>query len=298
MKPRTIKYYVGSAIRSLLRNRLMSFASIFTVSSCIFIVSVFYVLAANMGTIIEHIEEQIGIVAFIDDDFPTAELPILADAIYNLPHVSGIDYISQDDALLIMGDIFGEGSAMLDWIMIDGNPLRRSFHVEITSLHLHDDVYNALWAMDAIVLVTSDRDFVLAVQSISDIVQIVSLALIAMLAIISIVIIINTIRITVSARQTEINIMKYVGATDWFIRWPFVIEGILIGLIGGTIPAVITRFGYQPAFDRISNIAFLDFMEFLPGEYIFVYLFPFAMTLGTVIGLIGSLISVRRHLRV
>ena len=300
MKPRTIKYYISSAIRSLFRNRLMSFASIFTVASCILIVSVFYILAANMSSIIESIENQIGIVAFVDDDFPVLELPGLAEEIYNLPQVSDVHFISQEDALLIMGDIFGEDSAMLDWIMIGGNPLRRAFHVELTGLQHHDDVYDALVAMQprGIALVTSDMNLVRTVQNISNIVQIVSLSLIAMLAIISIVIIINTIRITVSARQTEINIMKYVGATDWFIRWPFVIEGILIGLIGGAIPAAIARFGYGPAFTRISNIPFLDFIELLPGEYIFAYLIPFALSLGTAIGLVGSLISVRQHLKV
>ena len=300
MKPSTIKYYVSSAIRSLFRNRLMSFASIFTVASCIFIVSIFYILAANMGSVIEDVESQIGIVAFVDDDFPVLDLPSLANEIYNLPQVANIYFISQEEALTIMDDLFGEGSAMLDWVMIGGNPLRRAFHIELTGLQHHDDVYDALVAMQTrgIALVRSDTNLVRTVRTVSDVVQIVSLILIGMLGVISIIIIINTIRITVSARQTEINIMKYVGATDWFIRWPFVIEGILIGLIGGSIPALITRFGYNPLFERISNIAFLDFIEFLPGEYIFAYLIPFALTLGTAIGLVGSLISVRQHLRV
>jgi len=118
------------------------------------------------------------------------------------------------------------------------------------------------------------------------------------LGIISIIIITNTIRITVNARQSEINIMKYVGATDWFIRWPFVIEGMLIGLIGGAIPAVIAWFGYGTIVTRLAAAPYLNFIVFLSEDEIFMYVLPFALILGTVIGLLGSSWSVKKHLKV
>ena len=134
--------------------------------------------------------------------------------------------------------------------------------------------------------------------ALSTVVQVISFILIVILGVVAIVIITNTINITVNARRTEINIMKYVGATDWFIRWPFIIEGVLIGFIGGSIPAVITWAGHDWIVGAIGGIQDLSFIDFLPRYQIFALLIPFALGLGTVIGLVGSGVSVRRHLKV
>jgi len=130
------------------------------------------------------------------------------------------------------------------------------------------------------------------------VVQLASFVLIAILALIAVVLIMNTIRITVSSRQVEIGIMKYVGATDWFIRWPFIIEGLFIGFFGGLIPALICRLGYQWLVGMIESIEWLNFLEFMPGEEILVNVMPLAVGLGVLIGLIGSAVSVRKYLKV
>jgi cell division transport system permease protein len=96
----------------------------------------------------------------------------------------------------------------------------------------------------------------------------------------------------------EIGIMKYVGATDWFIRWPFIIEGLLIGFFGGVIPALLCRFGYERVVEMVESIPWLNFIEFMPGEDLFMYVMPLAVVLGIFIGLIGSMVSVRRYLKV
>ncbi|MCL1844066.1 MAG: permease-like cell division protein FtsX [Defluviitaleaceae bacterium] len=297
MKPRTIKYYFREAARSVIFNRFMSVASIFAVASSIFIVAVFYIIGANVEYFMEQLEQQMELAVRIDEHLgETAQLQ-LRERIRELPHVADVTFVSRHEALQNMSNIFGEAAvAGLE----HDNPLRDTFMVELTDLMHHDEVELALRNLSAYgaAQVDSRADFAAMLATISNIVRIISAILVLILAAISIIIITNTIRITVNARKTEINIMKYVGATDWFIRWPFVLEGMIIGLFGGAIPAVISWFGYSRVIDAISNIPQLSFIRFLPEEHIMRYVLPFALILGVFIGLLGSITSVKRHLKV
>jgi cell division transport system permease protein len=162
-----------------------------------------------------------------------------------------------------MGEDIGENLIARLYI---NNPLRDSFTVELTDLVHHDAVERAILNLTpyGVGEIHSAAEFARTLSTLSSIIQIVSAILVLILAAISIIIITNTIRITVNARKTEINIMKYVGATDWFIRWPFVLEGMIIGLLGGAVPALICWFGYPIIIDAITGIPMLSFIEFLP----------------------------------
>jgi cell division transport system permease protein len=302
MKFRTIRYYLAEAFRNLIRNRLMSVASVLTVASCIFIVSVFYCLAANVDYFLSQLEDSMHITVFLLDELSPDEVLFLSDKILAIPHVTSARYSSSQDALDEARGIFeGEGlEGLLDGLDRD-NPLRRSFDIEIESLRNHEDVIHALeeLAVFGVDNIRTDRNVVETVQAVSNVVRVVCLVLILILGVISIVIITNTIRITVNARKAEINIMKYVGATDWFIRWPFAIEGILIGLLGGILPSLLCWLGYDRVVETIkSGLPVIAFIEFRPGYDIFSYLFPFAITLGMMIGVAGSFLSIRKHLKV
>ncbi|MCL2499111.1 MAG: permease-like cell division protein FtsX [Defluviitaleaceae bacterium] len=297
MKPRTIRHYVKEAFRSLIVNRLMSFASILTVASCIFIVSLFYLLAANIEFFLSQLEDNLSIMVFIDEDLPAAEMTPLHQRIVSLPQVRSTEFIHRDDALEDLIISMPGGVAGFDSLRYS-NPLRHSFIIELRDLRYHDEVKNALAEMPEIANIGDFSEAAEIMTTVRDIVRVTSLILILILAMISIVLIMNTIRITVSTRQVEIGIMKYVGATDWFIRWPFVIEGLLIGFFGGVIPAVLCRFGYERVVEAIAGIPWLNFIEFMPGEDIFMYVIPLAVGLGSIIGLIGSFASVRRYLKV
>ena len=297
MKPRTIRYYFKAAFQSLIMNRLMSVASIFTVASCILIVSVFFIVSRNVAFLVRQLEDTVGLVVFIDEYLPDTGIPLLEGFINNIPQVSNTEFISREVALENFRNWLGEG---LTAGMELRNPLRHSFAIELHDLAYQNEVVSHLWGLEpyGVANVREDQDTVQILVTLSMAVQVVSGILIFMLGMVSIVIITNTIRITVNARRTEINIMKYVGATDWFIRWPFVIEGMLIGLIGGAIPILICWFGYERIVDRISAIPELSFLEILPPDAILFNLIPFALFLGVFIGLLGSLVSVRRHLKV
>jgi len=299
MKLRTFRHYLGAALTNLFLNRLMTVASILTVASCVFIVSVFYLMVVNVNSVMGHLQEQIGLVAFVDDDVPHGELMTIFDRIMAIPNVRIAEFVSPEEAQYILDWVIDPDSPLIDTFMYD-TPFRRGFSVEVIDIQFHDEVVRALEEMGpyGIVSVRSEQDLVDILWNLTRVVQMVSLIAILILALISFVIIINTIRITVSSRQAEINIMKYVGATDWFIRWPFIIEGLLIGLVGAAIPAVICYIGYDSIITMITNVPMLDFMYFIPGDMVLFYVVPFALVLGALIGLFGSFVSVRQYLKV
>ncbi|MCL2225511.1 MAG: permease-like cell division protein FtsX [Defluviitaleaceae bacterium] len=297
MKPRTIKYYIHEAIRSIIYNRFMSVASIFAVASSIFIVAVFYIIGANVEYFMNQLESQMGMAVRIDENISPAEQQRLEQRIREIRNVADISFVCRDEALENMERTLGEDAVR--GLSID-NPLRDSFIVELTDLAFHDEVEHAITNLRpyGVAQIDSDAEFARTLTTISRIVHIISAILVIILAGISIIIITNTIRITVNARKTEINIMKYVGATDWFIRWPFVLEGMLIGLLGGAVPALICSFGYGRVIGAINEIPMLAWVSFMPEEHIMQYVFPFSLALGVIIGLIGSVTSVKKHLKV
>ena len=300
MKLRTVKHYAGAAIRSLLLNRLMSIASILTVASCVFIVSVFYLLVVNVNSVIDNLQEQIVLVAFVDDDVPEEEMINIWERIMAVPNVRLATHVNpEEEGLDILNAIFDPDSPLLEGF-IEDTPFLRAFTIDVHDIQFHDDVVYALEMMGpyGIVSVRSEQGLVDTLWNLTRVVQTISIVAILILGLISFVIIINTIRITVNSRQSEISIMKYVGATDWFIRWPFIVEGLIIGLIGAAIPAIICAVGYDSVLAAITNVPMLDFMYFVPGDRVLFYVVPFALILGGLIGLFGSFVSVRKYLKV
>jgi cell division transport system permease protein len=221
----------------------MSIASIFAVASSIFIVAIFYIIGANVEYFMNQLEAQMGMAVRIQEGISDADKQRLEHRIREIRHVASVTFVSREDALENMERTIGEDAVRG---LRDDNPLRDSFIVELTDLAFHDEVEHAISGLGpyGAAQIDSDAEFARTLTTISTIVYIVTLALVIILAGISVIIITNTIRITVNARKTEINIMKYVGATDWFIRWPFVIEGMIIGLLGGAVPAFAAWFGY------------------------------------------------------
>ena len=298
MSFRRSRYFFGEAFRGLIRNRLMSIASILTVASCLLVVSVFYTLAANIDFFLQQLEGNIGMAVFIDNDVSYDDMRIIHEQLLAIEHVTSVGYVSHEDAFL---EVIArhEDPSILEGIPPETFP--RSFNIEISDLRYHDVVTSEIEGLVhlGIERIRQDQNIAHMVIAVSNMIRWVSAGLILILASISIIIITNTIRITVNARQTEINIMKYVGATDWFIRWPFLIEGILIGIIGSIIPVILVWTGYAQVIRMAyEGLPLIEFIEFRPGREIFVFLFPFVICLGAVIGTIGSGTSIRRHLHV
>jgi len=276
----------------------MTIASIFTVASCLFVVSVFYMLAANVDTFLAQVENTVELVVFIEDELGQEGVQALHDRIAELGYVRSLVYVSFEEA-------FERAlSRHEDPSTLDGVPLGtfpQSFEIELMDIRYHADIIEALedmWHM-GIYSIQDAQDFVQTLIAISNMVRWISMGLIIVLAGSSIIIITNTITITVNARRIDINIMKYVGATDWFIRWPFLMEGILIGILGSLPPVAVVFFGYPQIIQAIeSALMFVEFIEFRPAHEIYMFLFPFTIALGVFIGALGSGFAVRKHLQV
>ena len=297
MKFRNLKYFLSESFRSMFRNRLMTFASIITVSACTIVLAVSYFLLVNLEQVIESVERSFSIEVFIYDDVDEMHIEALGNRILAIYPVEDIMYTSFEDAFEIAQEIFG------DTFFIEGIPVGnfpRSFTVEVLDLELHEYVAGVISMMPEIEGVRHDMEGVEFVLGIANGIQIISVVIVLFLGLISTIIIINTIKITVSSRKNEISIMKYVGATNSFIRWPFLMEGILIGFLGSLLALFVSYFIYTASITTlISNFYQITaIFEFRNVFDVFIVLSPLALALGILIGIIGSASSVRKYLKV
>ena len=299
MKFRSVKYYLREAFVSVARNRLMSLSSVVTVAACIFILIFSICIAVNLDYVLEKLEQAGGIMVTISDEATQENVLKLFETVEGLEHVLEAEYISADAALADFASRLSadEGSGILEKLSED-NPMRRYISVKMDSARNAEEVIRSIEAMDGVVRVRHAQDFTAMLISINNVVRIVSIVMILILSLLSVIIIMNTIKLTVNSRKTEITIMKYVGATEWFIKWPFIIEGIIIGVSGAVIPIVISWFVYDGAIEALQrNIAMLtNIVSFKEGIELFPVLIPLALLLGAVIGTLGSVTSMRRYL--
>ena len=302
MKLRNLRYFIKEAFKSLVKNRLMTVASILTVASCMLILTVSYCLAMNINHLMSQFQDTMGLSVFLCEDLSADEINNLYNKVLNMEHVRRVNYIDKDEALrnFLATLELDEEDDLFDALLID-NPLRHSFEIELHSNRFQSQIINALEAMEdeGVVNIRHEEQFVALLISINNAVSIVGTAFTLSLGLISIVLIMNTIKLTVNSRRFEIGIMKYVGATDGFIRWPFIIEGILIGMIGSSIPVSLCWYGYDRAIDWIYSFPLLESIgDFLSVASLFSNLAPAAVMVGMLMGSLGSVISMRKYLQV
>ena len=299
MKIRTMKHFAAQGLRGIWRNRLMSFASIATISSCLMIVGIFYCVAVNIDYMLEILEETAGITVFYTKEkYNENTIEDIKEKINKIDNVKEVKYISPEEALESEKAEWGEYASLLDGLEED-NPLPPSFELTLEDIRYQKDVISQLNEINGIEVRYFEEETKILI-SFNNIIRIISLVLILVLCFIGIMLMDNTIRLTVYIRKTEINIMKYIGATDWFIRWPFIIEGIIIGLIGAIIPLGIVWAFYNFITQLIyeKNTVLQNILAFRTTEEIFSVLTPVSLIIGVSIGIIGSSISIRRYLKV
>lgn len=293
MRINTWKYYIKETIKSIYRNRLMSLASITTVTATIFILGLFMALAINVNRFATNVEDMIEIKAFLKDDVTTLQQQKLEKNIKEIPGVVSVEYESKEKALEKFKEQLGENKDIAKGLE-ESNPLPASFIIKVDKPESVELVSPKIAQMEGILKVKDGKRTVQTIIKLVRIVRYSSTVLMAILGTISIFLISNTIKLTVFARKREISIMKYIGATDWFIKWPFILEGILLGLIGGLIAAFIIENGYTYAAKIIQqNIVVFTLVP--PKEVVKQFWWQFSL-LGTLIGGFGSFISIRKFL--
>lgn len=298
MRISSIFYTFWQGIKNIFRNKLFSLASIATISACLFLFGLFYAILANFQNVVKTAEQGVCVVVFFDEDITDNRLEEIGKMIERRPEVSKVDFVSADAAWeSFKEEYLGEYS--------DGfleNPLAGSSNYEI---YLNDVTrQSALVAylenLDGVREVKRSELTALTLSNANKLIGYVSLGIIIILLAVSVFLISNTVTIGISVRSEEIAIMKYIGASDIFVRAPFVIEGILIGAIGSAIPLGIIYFVYNRALNFVKGqfTVLASLLNFLTVEEVFRTLIPISIGIGVGIGFIGSVVTVRKRLRV
>ena len=302
MRISTIGYSMKQGVKNIGRNKLFSIASIATMAACIFLFGLFYSIVVNFNYIVEKAEEGVAITVFFEEDATDEQKEEIGAQLEAADGVLEVNYVSADDAWSqFQEEYFGDNAELAEGFQTD-NPLANSdnYEVYMSDVSKQSDVVKFAESLDGVRSVNRSDVVARTLRSINRLVGYVSIAIIAILLAVSIFLISNTVTMGITVRREEIAIMKYIGAKDSFVRAPFVIEGLLIGVVGAVIPLVLLYFMYDKAvayvmtrFSLLNNI-----IDFLPVMSIYRTLLPIGIALGVGIGFVGSFFTIRKHLRV
>ena len=317
MRISTFGYVGKQGVKNIWRNKMFSLASIATMSACIFLFGLFFSILVNFQYIIKSAEEGVAITVFFNDDATEEQKKEIGEQLESRDDVSEVKYVSADDAWAeFQKEYFGDNPELAEGFK-DDNPLAGSDNYEVymktvkgdnkdliaksKSLSAtQQDLVKFAQSLDGVRQVNKSDAVANTLSSVNMLVAYVSIAIIAILLGVSIFLISNTVTTGITVRKEEIAIMKYIGAKDFVVRSPFVIEGLIIGLFGAAIPLALLYFLYDKAvvyimekFSILKNI-----ITFLPVGNVYIYLLPIGLVMGIGIGFLGSYFTVRKHLRV
>ena len=295
-------YCLGQGIKSIGRNKVFSLVSTATVAACIFLIGIFLAAILNMNHIVEEAQESVCITVFFDDGITEEEILEMGSQIRSWPEVSSASYTSADQAWINFKDEYFSSNPELAEGFAEDNPLASSasYEVYLEDIDQQEEVCRRLESTPGIRQVNRSEITAGALSEIGRIVGIVSIALIIILLAVSVFLIANTIVTGITMRKEEIRIMKYVGATDFFVKSPFIFEGIIIGLIGAIIPLIIIFLIYNGVIAYIMGQfqTLNSLFTFIPVWNFFRVFAPVALVIGAGIGLLGSSIATGKHLKV
>lgn len=302
MRISTIGYQTKQGFKNIGRNKMFSIASIATMAACIFLFGIFFSIVTNFRYMVQKAEEGVAITVFFDEEATDAQIKKIGDELKSQNGVLKVKFVSADEAWDSFKDeYFGDAKELADGFK-DDNPLSGSdnYEVYMSDVSKQKDVVSYAEKLDGVSKVNKSDVVAKTLTSVNRLIYYVSIVLIGILLAVSIFLISNTVTMGITVRREEIAIMKYIGAKDGFVRAPFIIEGLVIGLIGAVIPLVILYFVYDKAvayvmtkFSLLNNI-----IEFLPVTTVYRTLLPVGLILGVGIGFIGSAFTIRKHLRV
>ncbi len=303
MRPSSLFYNIKQGFKNIWRNRMFSMASIATMAACIFLFSIFFSILVNVNYMIRTLEEEVGVSVLFDEGTGEERIKEIGSEILKIEHVTDISYTSPEEAWESFSQEYFEGNEEFAESFRSDNPLfdSASYTVHVDEIENQDDVVEAIEKIENVRKGNQSADAVNTLTGFNTLLTYGSIAIIAILLVVAVFLISNTVSIGISVRRHEIAIMKYIGATDAFVRAPFIVEGVLLGAIGAALPLIVMYFAYDKLgelllsrFDVLSTIS-----SSLPeSAVVFRTLVPVALVLGVGIGLIGSIITVRKHLSV
>lgn len=285
-------YLIKEGFKNIWSNRMMSLASVGVLISCLILTGSAIMLSVNVSTIVESVGDQNVTTVYLEEEITELEAVYIGKSIEKMDNISQADFYPKDKAILAYKEVLGE--EVFANMEGDDNPLPHAFHVVMTDLSLYDQTVEALMGVDGVASVSSRSDVAGKLTSLNTLVTMMSFWIIIALAIISLFIISNTIRMTMFSHRFEISIMKSVGATDAFVRIPFVIEGVIIGLVSAGVSIGLLVFVYDAVIKAIQNILPFAYVPFTDVMWVIIIAFVSA---GVLVGALGSLMSIRKYLK-
>ena len=300
MKYSIFGYLIGEGFRNFFKNKKSTAASLIIMCATMFIFGIFFLIGENVNYIMQQVQGIQEMNVFINPEATAEQEKELEAKIKELPYINTIEYVSQEEALNTMKSWLGEDSSILDAYSGEDNPFKASYKITLTDLTKTDEIKTQISTFENVAKITVGSDTINKLIDIANGIRTATGVILVLLILISVFIIANTIKLTVHARRKEISIMKYVGATNGFIRWPFIVEGMIIGIFASIISIAIVGFAYNiiaqklisSEFMQVINMSLVTFGDMF-NSIIFVY-----MLLGIGIGAVGSVISMRKYLKV
>ncbi len=299
MRISTFGYTLKQGLKNIFRNKIFSLATIATIGACVFLFGLFYSVVMNFQNIVKEAQSGIAVTVFFDEDISDERIREIGDLISLRAEVSNIEFVSADEAWeTFKREELGEYVETFG----DDNPLDTcaNFEIYLNDVSMQDALVTYLESIDGIRDINKSVIVANILSSMNSLISYVSIGIIFILLAVSIFLISNTVAIGITVRKEEISIIKLIGATDFVVRSPFVIEGILLGLVGAGIPLVAIYFIYNNVIEYVvGRFTILDsLLTFLSAKTVFSTLVPISIIMGVGIGFLGSFVTVRKHLKV
>lgn len=291
----SLGYFWKETFYSLFRNKFMAVASVLTVTLSMFILGVFLCAVLNINHMATYLENQVEMTVYLKDGLNTEQVMAVGKKLKALPDLKEIKFTNKDQAMAEFKQRLGDQQGILD--AINGNPLPSSYSTSFATPASLKNAVNIVTQYPEVDSVQYGQDIIEQLYKVAQVIRIGGIILIVFLAGAELFIISNTIRLTVFARRREIQIMKYVGATNGFIRWPFIFEGMIIGFIGSGLSAFILWEGYKVVLMEMAQ-AGLVFIPMIPLWPFIGYMTIILLAAGIIIGILGSTISLRKYMKV
>ena len=301
MKFNTLLYSIQQGFKNIVRNSMFSVASMATMAACIFMFGVFYILVFNVNAMVKSAEESVAVTVFFDEGIADSRIQDIGEDIKKRTEVRAINFVSAEEAWESCKDVYFEGNEEYA-AGFSENPLANSANYEIylNDISQQSSLVRYLENIEGVRDVKQSQSVAETLTEFNKILSIVSGGIILILLCVAIFLINNTVTVGIAVRKEEIAIMKLIGATDFLVRAPFVVEGVVIGLIGATIPLTLLYVLYDKIVEYFAvQFTFVgELLQFVTPNVLFQGLIPIALVLGVGIGFLGSLWTIRKHLKV
>lgn len=297
MKFNTLKYFFVDAFKSLKRNRTLSIAAMITVLITFFIFGTFMLIGLNFNKAIEDVASKVEVKVNLDDDIKLIDQREIQLKLEEQAGVKEVVYESKEEAFLNFKESLKDNPGLLQGFDLQNNPLPSSFIVKLEDPIYAEEIAKVVEGMSGVEDISKQQqDMIDTISSFIDGVRIAGVVLFVVFIGVSVFLITNTTKITVYSRRREVGIMKFVGATDWFIRWPFIIEGMIIGFVGSLLASLLLYFLYKSIFGYIVSTMFL--VSLVSPSFVLSTLTWGFLAGGTAIGALGSIVALRKFLDV